>query len=109
MFPSQFTAAGVVCEPWRDVQRAWREPPTLHRFEEIVVVRHGADGRVEVAPTWPLDLPPLPPNARYEPRARILDTPGAYRSRAIFNSIASPESSAPPIGWDEAVARRPRS
>ncbi len=109
MFPSQFTTAGVVCEPWHDVQRAWREPPTLHRFEEIVVVRHGADGRVEVAPTWPLELPPLPPSARYEPRARILDTPGAYRSRAIFNSIASPESLAPPISWDEAVARRPKS
>lgn len=89
MFPSRFTVLGVVSDPWPDVQQAWREPPTLHRFEEIVVVRHGPEGRVKVAPSWPAELPPLPAGARYDPSSRILPVSGSYPARAILTRPAA--------------------
>ena len=77
MFPTRLTQAGIVCNPWPDVQAAWDAPPTRHRYDELVVVRNGRDGALSLAEVWPDSLPALPSGARYDPRARIrrLDTP----------------------------------
>ncbi|HEY7514047.1 MAG TPA: hypothetical protein VIC87_06195, partial [Vicinamibacteria bacterium] len=67
------------------IRRAWRSPVTRHRFDELVVVRHGADGLV-LLEEWPKDarLPPLPPGARYAPRERIVaGAPPAARARIL--------------------------
>jgi len=52
------------------------EGSSAHR-DEMVVARARADGAAIVEPSWPADLPALPPGQAYDPRARILtDTRG---------------------------------
>ena len=75
-YPTAFGPAGVRTVPWESIQRAWDDPATLHRYDEIVAVRRGMPGcRVSLAGQWPEELPPLPPGARYAPRERILGGP----------------------------------
>lgn len=88
MYPTGFTAAGVVSIPWAEVQRAWRQPASLHRYEELVVLRRRSDGRVEVLGEWPSELPPLPSGARYAPGRRIVEALAAPASRAILGDLA---------------------
>jgi hypothetical protein len=99
MFPTGLTALGVLCVPWPEVQRAWRDPAALHRYDELVVVRHGPDGGVEVAGRWPSELPPLPPGARYDPGARILPVAVEHPARATLRAgSGAARSSARPSG-----------
>jgi len=86
MFPTRLTRAGVVCVPWPEVQLAWRSPPTLHRPEELVLIRHHTSGEVELLENWPSVLPPLPPGARYDPRSRVRPA-AAPEERAILTSL----------------------
>jgi len=76
MYPTTFEPKGIRCEPWPVLREAWQAPVTLHRYEEVVVVRLGPAGLAVVDP-WPLFLPPLPPEAGYDPWARILPQTGA--------------------------------
>jgi hypothetical protein len=72
-YPTAFDADGVRTTPWESIQRAWDDPPTFHRYDEIVAVRLRPDGcRTELVDQWPEELPPLPPGARYAPRERVL-------------------------------------
>jgi hypothetical protein len=64
------SSTGMACEPWPVIQGAWRAVPTVHRFDEIVVVRRRA-GRMEIAPQWPAELGPISAPERYAPAARI--------------------------------------
>lgn len=64
------SASGMACQPWPVIEEAWRAAPTVHRFDEIVVVRRRA-GRMEIAPQWPAELGPIPVPERYAPAARI--------------------------------------
>jgi hypothetical protein len=70
-YPTAFTPEGILTEPWNIVREAWHVPKRLHRYDEIVVVRHTREGQVQVADEWPRELPPLPSGAVYAPRARI--------------------------------------
>jgi len=87
MFPTRWTPAGVACVPWPEVQLAWRSPPTLHRYDELVVVRNEATGAVDILESWPPFLPPLPPGARYDPRSRILAAAALPAERGILSSL----------------------
>jgi len=70
-------------DPWPVIARPWHERPSRHRFDEAVALRL-AGGRVSVLERWedPL-LPLLPPGARYDPRARIVDGPIPQGRRAL--------------------------
>jgi hypothetical protein len=72
-YPTVFGAGGVRTVPWESIQEAWDDPPTEHRYDEIVaVLKQRDDCRVTLAQGWPGELPPLPPGARYAPQERIL-------------------------------------
>ena len=45
-----------------------------HRSDEIVLLRFGADGAVEILEQWPPGLPAVP-GAGYAPHHRILPLP----------------------------------
>jgi hypothetical protein len=71
LYPCTFAAGGVSCDPWPVIRQAWRSPPSFHRYDELVVVRYGPGARLVLLDEWPHGWLPLPPGARYEPRARI--------------------------------------
>lgn len=72
-YPTAFAPEGVRTMPWESIQKAWDDPPTLHRYDEIVaLVRRPGECRAALATRWPDELPPLPPGARYAPTERIL-------------------------------------
>jgi len=87
MFPVVVEAAGVLSVPWPVIREPWDEAPTLHRFDEIVVVRHLRSGPTLVLDDWPSELPPLPPGARYAPRDRILPSTTAIPARRALESL----------------------
>jgi hypothetical protein len=85
LYPAFFTDRGLRYEPWPAIRDAWRAPVTEHRFDEMVVVRLSADGRLRLEEAWPEGiLPALPASARYAPRERILPSGAPMRSREIL-------------------------
>lgn len=84
LYPARFSAAGIVLEPWPSLRKPWGVAPTLHRWDETLVVRHGQDGAVEVLSQWPAHLPPLPPGATYAPQSRIVRGGPPPPERAIL-------------------------
>ncbi|MCG6926990.1 MAG: hypothetical protein LJF30_16995 [Acidobacteria bacterium] len=58
-------------EPDIATRRPWRQDVERYRHEEVVVFGEDDAGRVRMLDTWPADLGPLPPGARYAPRSRI--------------------------------------
>jgi hypothetical protein len=83
-YPTAFTPGGVRIEPLAILQGPWAEPPSVHRYDEIVVLVH-AGGRLQVQDAWPNDLlPPLPPDALYAPHARILREIPKVAARVIL-------------------------
>ena len=86
MFPTELTRQGVLCVPWPEVQDAWHAPPTLHRYDELVVVTNESGGALRLAERWPPALPALPPGARYDPRARISMSGGDLPERRLLHS-----------------------
>lgn len=83
LYGARYVEDGVRSEPWPVIQEAWRSPPTLHRFEEVVVVRLFTDGRLAILDAWPPELPPLSPGVAYAPRARIGPGPPGVASRIL--------------------------
>jgi hypothetical protein len=72
LYPCHFVEDGVRCEPWPVIQKAWRSPPSFHRYDEVVVVRFGRDGRLSLLEHWPHEVAPAPRGARYAPLERIV-------------------------------------
>lgn len=83
LYGTRYDADGIRSEPWPVIQRPWHSPPTLHRYDEVVVVRLFADGSLRVLDGWPAELPALPPGAVYAPRARIGPGPPPPASRIL--------------------------
>jgi hypothetical protein len=84
-YPTRIGRDGVRCEPWPVIRGPWRSPPTLHGFDEVVVLRRERSGVVAILKEWPAEaLAPLPAGARYEPRGRILAEAPPLRSRAVL-------------------------
>ena len=83
LYGVRYEPSGIRSEPWPIIQRAWRSPPTIHRYDEVVAVRLFADGRLAVLDAWPPEVPPLPPAATYAPRARIGAGPPAASTRIL--------------------------
>jgi hypothetical protein len=71
LYDTRFEATGVRSLPRPVVRGPWRESPTLHPYDAVVVLREDENGRVQLLEGWPADLTPLPPEAVYAPRARI--------------------------------------
>jgi hypothetical protein len=73
LFTTSFTDAGVVCEPLAAIRGPWKSPPTLHRYDEVILVRYDEDRSVTVLDHWPRQrLPALPAGAAYAPKTRII-------------------------------------
>ncbi len=83
-YPWSFVPQGVVVAPWRTLRAPWLAPVTFHRYDEMVVFRLRADGRLQLEGSWPPELPPLPQGAVYAPRSRILPSAALPPSRAIL-------------------------
>ena len=71
LYGLQVVPEGILSLPYESIRSAWRAPPALYRWDEVVVVRQDAPGGVTVLDEWPAVLPTLPPAALYAPRARI--------------------------------------
>lgn len=71
LYPIQVDPDGIRSVPYESIRVPWRVPATFYDWSELVVVRQAASGAVTVLDEWPHALPPLPPSARYAPRARI--------------------------------------
>jgi hypothetical protein len=84
LYASSLGADGIHTEPWPVLRKPWDVEPAVYRYDEVVVVRFGASGRVEIAEVWPLPLPALPPDARYDPATRILPGPAAVAGRRLL-------------------------
>jgi len=74
LYVSRLTPSGIDTEPWPVLRKPWGVAPTHHGFDEMIVARARADGTATVEPSWPADLPPLPPGQVYDPRARLPTT-----------------------------------
>jgi hypothetical protein len=84
LYATRFDAAAVRCAPWPIVRGPWSVAPSVHRYDETVVVRLSGSGVLERLPRWPADLPALAPGARYAPEERVLETPPAMPARAVL-------------------------
>ena len=83
LYPAKFLPDGIRSEPWPVIQKAWHAPPTFHRYDEVLVARFSADGRLHVLDEWPLELGPLPPGAAYAPRDRVGPGPPPPSARIL--------------------------
>jgi len=73
-YPIRVTPAGIASEPYPSLRGA--EAVTFHRYDEIVLVHQPKQGELRLLEDWPAGvLPPLPPDARYAPLARITQGP----------------------------------
>jgi len=72
LYPVRFAPEGLVSEPYAMIRRPWGVGSRLHHHDELVIVRLDAARELHLLETWPETLPPLPPGARYDPRARLL-------------------------------------
>jgi hypothetical protein len=69
--------AGVRVTPWPVIQGPWREHPTFHRADEVVVFRL-SKGRLRLVEDWgETRLPSVAAGARYVPRERIGGPPAS--------------------------------
>ena len=90
-YPVSLGPDGARSEPWPVIREAWRESPSVHRYGELVVVRGDPSGRLSLLEEWPSQsLPPLPPGARYDPRARILSRTLPAPSWAVLTRRSAP-------------------
>ena len=71
LYETRFEGDGVVSEPAPVLRDPWREVPIRYLYEDVVVFAEDARGRVFLLDEWPPELPPLPPDAAYSPRARL--------------------------------------
>ena len=84
LYPTRFAPEGVVTDPHPAIREAWRSPPAFHRYDEVIVLYVGDDGRLAIADRWPDGLPPLPAGATYAPRDRIVSPSGPIPERGIL-------------------------
>jgi hypothetical protein len=75
LYPFYFAEEGLLSVPMRAIQGPWREPPTRHGYDELVVLHVDGSGALSLLERWPAFLPPLPPGAVYAPHARMLAGP----------------------------------
>jgi hypothetical protein len=83
LYAARFAADGVHATPDESIRGAWETPATRHRYDEVLAVRGSRDGQVHLLEHWPPELPPLPPGARYEPRARVIPGPVPAAARIL--------------------------
>jgi len=83
LYPTRFEDGGVDSEPWPSLRGPWQQPPTHHRYDEVVVVRWRSDRSLAVLGGWPATLPALPPGAVYAPQRRIIAGPAPVSRRIL--------------------------
>ena len=83
LYETRFEPDGVRCLPDPVIQGPWHEPPALFPYDALVVLREDAQQRVSLLETWPDELGPLPPGARYAPRERLRLGPLPRRLQAL--------------------------
>ncbi|HET9317397.1 MAG TPA: hypothetical protein VFQ51_17530 [Vicinamibacteria bacterium] len=84
LYDSDVTPRGLHVSPWEVVRGPWGVRETWHRSDEIVLLRHGPAGEVEILDSWPPGLPAVPGQG-YAPRARIrpLPQPAPWERRVL--------------------------
>jgi hypothetical protein len=95
LYPTRFVPEGVLTLPWPVIRAPWDAPPTLHRYDELIVLRPGAGEEVEILGNWPRSLPQLPVQARYDPWARVESTQPPPAHQAILQTVDGPASKPP--------------
>jgi hypothetical protein len=81
---------GLRVSPWPVIRGPWRQPPTFHRWDEVVLFRL-AGGRTTLLDRWEHPwLPSLPAGARYAPRERITGGPVPPGRRALDGPLPTP-------------------
>jgi hypothetical protein len=84
-YPVRFVAAGVLSEPEPALRGPWHAPADLYRYQEVIVVHYSRQRQLSLLTQWPRGiLPELPPDARYDPLARILPAGVPPASRRIL-------------------------
>jgi hypothetical protein len=72
LYETHFEPAGVRTVPRPVLNGPWHEAPTLYPYDAVVVLREEDETRrVRLVENWPTELPALPREAVYAPRARI--------------------------------------
>jgi hypothetical protein len=71
-YPTAFLPDGIRREPRDDIRAAWRESPSVHRYDETIAVRHAADGSVSILERWPARVAVTPRADSYAPSGRIV-------------------------------------
>ena len=86
LYPAYFLPGGVYCEPWPVIRKPWGVAPSLHRYDELLIVYADQEGALRVLPDWPSHvLPALPAGARYAPEARVVRASAVPASRAVLD------------------------
>lgn len=86
MYPTRWDSEGVHTETWQVVREPWGVPATLHRYDELLLVRIGSDGVLSIVTEWPTaSLGPLPSGARYSPESRVILESGSWPERAVLH------------------------
>ena len=86
-YPVTFGPEGIAVTPWPQIREAWSQPEAVYRYDEVIVVVLSSSGSIEVPLGWPEGgaLPGLPPQAVYEPSARIVHRDPRIAAREILN------------------------
>jgi hypothetical protein len=83
LYRATMDPGGIRVSPSPVVQGPWRERPTAHRYDQVVVFRLSR-GVVSRLDAWPRPrLPALPDGARYAPAESITDGPPPPSRRVL--------------------------
>lgn len=97
LYDSEVTPRGLHLSPWEVVRAPWGVAESWHRADEIVLLRSGASGAVEILDAWPPGVPAVP-GGEYAPRLRIRPLPQPPpRERGVLD-LKPPRSLEPGSG-----------
>jgi hypothetical protein len=87
LYPLHPVVGGFVSAPWAVIRGPWAERVRFYRYREIVVLRDREPDGLRLLEEWPADvLGPLPKDASYAPRDRLLEGGELPPSRRILET-----------------------
>jgi hypothetical protein len=89
LYTTRVTQEGIETAPISVLREPWGVAPTLHRHDEILVVRSDASERLSLVRSWPTRiLGLLPEGVSYDPEARIVVGEPEPPERAILAPLS---------------------
>ncbi len=77
---------GVHLEPWNIIKAPWGVESRVFRFDQVVIFRSDASGRVTLVDEWPAELPAPGPGPGYAPRLRFEPSPSPPATRSVLGA-----------------------